>query len=363
MKVLFAGRYNEADILSGPEKVAKRIFRECSEIYDCAFAEYFFDGNRYSFFKKLFGFETVLKSHNSRIFRTGILKLFFYLFRNNPENIHIITYERFALICFLYKIFSGVNIIYNIHGLIIHEQKTHRGVSFFYKLKNKFSERIFMKYSDKLIFLSDISLKTAQKYYRIDLNKVNIIPNGADAVFHENEKPINNNTGNNLRIVFSGEYLRKEKGLAFFLDALNTLDFPAEVYIISSRDESINLANGKVKIHFTEKMDTKSLSDFYRDKDIFVSASSYEQFSIAAAEAMCAGVIPVVSFESGISEYITEGINGFKFLYGDVKQLVSQLKFLNDNRLKLSKYSENAKKIYSLLSWKVIFSSYKALYR
>ena len=58
MKVIFIGTYNESEILSGPEKVCKRVFEEYSKIDDTIFIQYFQDGRKYSYFKKLFGYET-----------------------------------------------------------------------------------------------------------------------------------------------------------------------------------------------------------------------------------------------------------------------------------------------------------------
>jgi len=60
MKIVYIGRYNESEILTGPEKVAKRIFHNMTKINsNCVFVEYFFDGAKYNIWKKLFGKEKI----------------------------------------------------------------------------------------------------------------------------------------------------------------------------------------------------------------------------------------------------------------------------------------------------------------
>ena len=79
-KVVFIGRFNKSEILSGPEKFAKRIAQKHSQINETQFIEYFFDGNIYGIKDKLFGKETD-KYGNIEIIKLGILRLFFELFK------------------------------------------------------------------------------------------------------------------------------------------------------------------------------------------------------------------------------------------------------------------------------------------
>ncbi|MCE9499793.1 MAG: hypothetical protein K8R21_04745, partial [Leptospira sp.] len=76
MKIVLIGTYNPSEILTGPEKFAKRIFHEMErKSVDVTFVTYYQDGRRYSLWKKLFGKETVPNNGNGRIFRMGILPL------------------------------------------------------------------------------------------------------------------------------------------------------------------------------------------------------------------------------------------------------------------------------------------------
>ena len=48
MKIVYLGRYNESEILTGPEKVAKRIFHNIIEMIPYSvFNEYYFDNTTF----------------------------------------------------------------------------------------------------------------------------------------------------------------------------------------------------------------------------------------------------------------------------------------------------------------------------
>ncbi|HEY3251488.1 MAG TPA: hypothetical protein VGK25_10265, partial [Ignavibacteria bacterium] len=75
-KIVYIGRYNESEILSGPEKTAKRIFDISLQDYDSVFIQYFFDGTKHGAFKKLFGCEKKLFNEGIVIYTSGLLRLF-----------------------------------------------------------------------------------------------------------------------------------------------------------------------------------------------------------------------------------------------------------------------------------------------
>ncbi len=362
MKVLFAGRYNDTEILSGPDKVAKRIFREYSLRDKTIFAEYFFDGNRFSYLKKLFGSETVTTVNNSEVKRFGVVSLFFFLFKYKPTVIHVITYERFALVCYLYKFFSNVKVVYNVHGIVSYENDVLKNSGLIYSVKDRICEKIFLKYSDKLIFLSENSMKHAGGICRIDRNKISLIPNGTDEIFYNTGLDKVCNKSSPLKIVFAGDESRKEKGFDFLIDSLKLIEFQTELFLIGSFSKFKDVNNVNIKFNITDKMETDKFAGFLRDKDVFISASSYEQFSITAAEAMAAGLVPVVTEETGMSSYIKNHINGFIFGYGDKEAFIEILNLLNSDRSLMQTVSLRSSEIFKELSWKNIFLKYINLY-
>ncbi len=326
------------------------------------FAEYFFDGNRFSYLKKLFGSEIVTEVNKSEVKRFGVVSLFFFLFKYKPTLIHVITYERFALVCYLYKFFSNAKVVYNVHGIVSYENDVLKNSGLIYSVKDRICEKIFLKYSDKLIFLSENSVKHAGGICRIDRNKISLIPNGTDEIFYKNSLDKVWNKSSPLKIVFAGDESRTEKGFDFLIDSLNKIEFRIELFLIGSFSKFNSGKNVNIKFNIIERMETDKFAGFLRDKDVFVSASSYEQFSITAAEAMTAGLVPVVTEETGMSSYIKHHINGFIFGFGNKEALIEILGLLNSDRNLMQTVSLRSTEIFKELSWPNIFLKYKNLY-
>ncbi len=363
MNVVFIGSYNITEVLNGPEKVSKRIFTEYTRDNKSVFIGYFSDGNRFSILKKLFGLEEICTVNNSVVLRSGFIKLFMLLIKIKPCIVHIINYERFALICFLYKIFSGVKIIYNVHGIVKFENRDKKDAGLFYRLKDIICEYIFLKFSDKQVFLSEISLKTAKEFYCTNESKVSIIPNGIDREFHTQSNFRKTNYGNPLKLVFTGDIKNKWKGFESLTEALGKISFKFELYCTGSDNYINNPADKFPFVKIINRMNTEELAQFLTDKDVFISSSCYEQFSLAAVESMAAGLVPVVTEETGMSSFINSGFNGFRFSFSNESELTDILNLLNADRNRLNILSAEAVKIYEVISWDRVFEKYRLLYQ
>ena len=361
MKIVYLGRYNRSEILSGPEKVAKRLYPYMHAINkDIHFIEYFFDGREYGIFRKLFGHERFV-DNNLDIKRFGIFPILLFLFRYKPDIIHLVTFERFAICAFLYKFFFNTKIIYTAHGIVTYENhKLKKGLSFIYKLKDDLFEKIIYKYSDKIVFPSNVYARFAENYYKPGSKKQSAIANGVDDIF----TPVNHRQGNDiLKMLFIGSVDRSEKGFAFLIDTLADVDFKVDLYIISDADVNIDCPNPFVNIDVVKKMDTNDYNNFLIDKDIFVSTSFVDSFSISAAEAIAAGLFPLITYETGISEYLNIKRDLFLFNYGDKNKLKELLTTLNNNRELITSTSEELRKNIEGLRWVDVAAKYYQTYQ
>ncbi len=356
MKLAFIGRYNDSELLTGPEKVAKRIFKEHSQEYDTVFIEYFFDGRKHGLHKKFFGSEKVTTVSNSDVMRFGIISMIFFLFKYKPDIIHIITYERFSAAVFLYKMFSKAKVVYNVHGIAVYENKKFNITGKAYRLKDSLTEKLIFKFSDRLLFLSEQSIKIAAEYFKTAEDKVMIIPNGVDKEFHTAVKK-KTRSDKVIKIFFSGNPDRKEKGFEIIKNVFSGLSFPFRLYLTGSKTDF------KEEYIFSKKfMGTDQFSNLMSEMDIVISASVYEPFSMIVTEAMAAGAVPVVSEDTGMSRYIREGVNGFIYKTKDSDDLKTILNKLNSDRRKLSDLSDNAGKIFEVLNWENVYIMYKNIY-
>jgi glycosyltransferase involved in cell wall biosynthesis len=313
-KIIIMGCYQSGEILTGPAKVTKRIFDELiKQKYDVIFIEYFFDGRKYNYFDKFFGKKVCLSEQGGIIYRLGLFRIISFLLKTKPDIIHILTFERFTTLSYLLKPILGFIIIYTFHGVAIHEHKNFNnniGLMLYYK--DIISEFIFIHFSDILCMLSEQTIMITKKYYKIDDNKIRIVSNGIDDIFaNPMRKKLYSDNGE-LKIVFIGGINRPEKGLKQFIENILDINIKLKIFVIS-KDNNFNtdILPPNIRMIKQNLLSTEDLALFYNDKDIFLSASIYEPFSLAAVEAMASGLIPVVTKETGMSRFIENGVNGF----------------------------------------------------
>ncbi|MFA5404144.1 MAG: glycosyltransferase family 4 protein [Ignavibacteria bacterium] len=363
MDILYIGRYYKDEILTGPEKVAKRIFDCLSKSGKLVFIEYFFDGKEYGIFKKLFGKEIVDNVNGCDIFRLGIVTMFFKLFKSKPKIIHIITFERFAFVSYFCKIFFRTKIIYSPHGLIVYENKNFRHQNWFCNFKDKTAENVFFKYSNIILVLSENFKRLLCKDYKINESKIRYVRNGIDSEYNQVKEKKIFYKDNILKIVFIADINRKEKGFLFLVKSLELTENKIELYVIDKKENIITFKNDLIKVFCFDKMPSYELADFLKDKDVYISTSYYEPFSITSVECMASGVITVLTKETGASELIKDGINGFVYDYGDSNKLINIINTLVDNFELKKNISKEAVKIYEDLNWEKISYEYLNIYK
>lgn len=358
--IVFIGRYGEGEILSGPELAAKRLFEEECSLKKTVFIQYFFDGKKYGRFKKLFGQEKKEPVQNGTLITCGLIRLLFVLMKLKPDIIHIVTFERFAKAALIYASFSKVRILYTCHGVIIHEDDAIKSLPESYKKKNKAAELKFMNRSDTIIFPSRFAESTASKYYQIDKNKTVIIPNSVSESFHIVSLKRVTNENDPLRAVVMNLNRFADSGVKFVQKIGSSLSFPIDLYILGRQAE---IKSNKVNIITVEPMNHGDLPEFFRNKDIFFALNSYDTFSISCAEAMATGMVPIVTSQTGISQHIIDGTNGYVLEYGDAVKAESVLNGLDRDRAKLKSVTAEAVKIFGELNMPRIAWAYNKLYR
>jgi glycosyltransferase involved in cell wall biosynthesis len=359
VNVVFFGRFNESEILSGPEKTAKRIFEKYSQNSPGIFVQYFFNGKIHSVWQKLFGRKTKIINDNAVVYTLGLFRVYTFLLKHKPDIVHLITFERFAVIVYLYKIFNSMRLLYNSHGVIAYENNTIKKVSSWYKFKDKFAEKIFMKYSDKIIFPSEQALDKAEEFYTISKKNVIILPNGIDSEFSEIIAPGKISSPLKCVLMCINEF--GINGMKFFSKWVSEKEYDCLFYIICSI--SIDQAPFTKGVHFTKPMGKSELLQFYSDKDIFLQLNDYETFSIATAEAMASGLIPVITKNTGLSRYIDSGFNGYIVEYGNTDVLESVMNsILSAHEAKRKELSDNAREIYKDLNWDSVYDMYRKVY-
>ncbi|KUG25114.1 hypothetical protein ASZ90_005069 [hydrocarbon metagenome] len=363
MKVLLVGRYNPSEVLTGPEKFAKRLYHNLLEHeLDCEFVEYFFDGTEYSVLQKLFGKQ--IKNFSGVIIKQfGIISLLFYLVVRKPDIIHFVTFERFQIIVLIFKILTNVKLIYTVHGIIVYENqmrneyKTIGRINYY---KDLVLEKLIFQYANAIVFLSNASKKLAKNYYDFSNKRSVIIYHGVDKYFLRSydSKTYNSST---IKAVSVGDYSRREKGLTKLLEILDKSEVNVELHMISN-DEVPFLNRNNLIVHRYDKMNSVDFKKFLIDKDIFISASNYEPFSISALESISSGLIPFFTTETGLSEITSQIDCGFYFKYSQLDKINAYLKMYSSNK---SLYHEKGIMLHKFVkdfTWYKTANSYSKLY-
>ena len=100
----------------------------------------------------------------------------------------------------------------------------------------------------------------------------------------------------------------------------------------------------KGEIIFTGRIPREEIMSYLEEADFFVMVSKGEIFGLVYLEAMAFGLIPIGSRGQGIDGIIKDGENGFLSKPGDVDELCSVLKRLDDMSTdELRRLSSNAK--------------------
>jgi glycosyltransferase involved in cell wall biosynthesis len=128
-----------------------------------------------------------------------------------------------------------------------------------------------------------------------------------------------------MRLVYTGRLVQYQKRILDFVELAHSLDrvgVPYELTLIGNfavRENIRPLFESKAKAHLEDgriilpgPMTRERVLEELRNHDLFILLSDFEGMPLSLIEAMARGCVPVVAeMESGITEVITSGENGF----------------------------------------------------
>jgi phosphatidylinositol alpha-1,6-mannosyltransferase len=198
--------------------------------------------------------------------------------------------------------------------------------------------------------------------------EVGIIPNGADLsgfeprAFFSSDGP--------LRVICVARLI-KRKGQHHLIQAVARLaneGIEVAVSLAGTGDaigDLMSLADRlgiAERITFLGYVPREELPHYFDQADVFALASFNEGMSLAALEAMAAGLPLVVTRTGGTSMLVEEGVNGFTFDWSNVDQLCTHLRRLNYQRALLAKMGEASRMRAHRFAWNNIARQYRNLF-
>lgn len=169
-------------------------------------------------------------------------------------------------------------------------------------------------------------------------------------------------------ILLSVSRLVKEKGLIDLVEASRILKERSYVFQIvfvgggPMRDE---LAERLPEAHFVGYQEGLRLSEWFASADIFVFPSATETFGNVILEAMASGTPVVGVRKGGVTDLISDGVDGFLAEPHNPRDFADKVAFLLDHPEQLRTYAANAKQKVGDYSWaasnKALLQSYRTL--
>ncbi len=211
----------------------------------------------------------------------------------------------------------------------------------------------------------------------IMINDIDIIPNPLDTDFFS-PIPTAYKEKNELKVLFVGR-LDRLKGAHIFVKSIPIIlkDIPDAIFILIGRDTNTGTNNSSMKTHlenlipnnikdrvsFLGNVERDRLIDYYRESDICVAPSYYENFPNTLLEAMSCGKAVVASNTGGIPEVIEDGISGLLVKTGDARDLAEKVIMLLKKRDMRENIGINARnRIESLYSKAAVSKNVEEVY-
>lgn len=221
-----------------------------------------------------------------------------------------------------------------------------------YKIDPKLIEQELKEY-DLADYIS-IPSKFVKKTFlqnRIEEKKLILVPYGVnlDNFYPQKKKD------NIFRFIYVGT-LSIRKGVWYTLKAFNELNLPnSELILVGSTDHDFLpllkefTSNKKIKI--LNHVSQNKLIEFYNISDVFIISSIEDGFAMVIPQALACGLPVICSDNSGGSELIKNGVNGYVVSIRDIYELKKKMNLLYEDKKHYIFLKETLSKLIKNLSW------------
>ncbi|PKL74045.1 MAG: hypothetical protein CVV29_00335 [Methanobacteriales archaeon HGW-Methanobacteriales-2] len=245
----------------------------------------------------------------------------------------------------------------------------------FYKFFKVFFSKKIRDNSDAIVAISEETVEFMEKMYGIPSDEIIMIPLGCDTkTFHNDPKErieIRENLGieeNDLVFCYAGKLI-EEKGVDLLINAALKLLYNGKklkVLIVGPKDkkyfDSINNIISSSPFEdsfiFIPAVPNNILFKYYSAADVCIWPKSC---SISILEAMSCENPVILSNNSGVSNLILNGVNGFVYPEGDLESLFKTMERFFEQKLR-KQMASNSRCLLKNFDWDDISDRFEKLY-
>lgn len=314
-----------------------------------------FGGDDVKKFKKINECIVILKKGNLNLFFWNLIKLIYFVKKNNIQIIHS-HHRYFDLLAFIASKIIKVKTITSVQSIVT-------------------GKKLFSYKSDNLITCSKNVKNHLINYFDIDKKRIKVIYNFIDKKNYQVTKSKDViidelELQKDLFIIgYFGRINYHEKGINLLLQAFRLLSKSYNnLYLLligNGEDEEkvkkyINENEFKAKVVSSKN----EIQNYYQILDLFVLPSRLEPFGIVILEAGYFNIPVIASNVNGIPEIIEDEKDGLLFVPENVQHLVNQMRRLIDKKDFAERMSNNLKnKINSQFTSEIVIPEYLDFYK
>ena len=178
--------------------------------------------------------------------------------------------------------------------------------------------------------------------------KISVIPFGAPIDYFQ-PKP---KTDPLFRVLFVGR-VGPRKGVHYLLPAWRELKLPdAELLLVGINELPDGyLAKYADTLRYVPSVPHASLNEYYSSANVLVLPTLVEGLPLVILEAMACGIPVITTPNAGVSDIITDGVEGFVVPVRDVEALKEKLEWCYKHPLELAEMGKAARRQAEQLTW------------
>jgi UDP-glucose:(heptosyl)LPS alpha-1,3-glucosyltransferase len=226
----------------------------------------------------------------------------------------------------------------------------------------------------KIIAISEMVKKNILDNYKVTPADIAVIYNGVDlekfhpanrGKYRDEIRQKHGVSDTDFVVLFMGSGFER-KGVGYLIAAVESLGLPVTVMIVGKGPEkkfkapSSQRTGGKIIFCGPQKDNYK----YYAAADIFVFPTMYEPFGNVHLEALASGLPVITTKNSGGSEIIKDGVQGFVIRQPeDIKAIAEKIQFFLHNRERLEAMSKNARSLAEEFTFEKHIGRIRELYK